>query len=171
MKLRILTVLIAVLLAVPALRAQERPATREEVVKLLDVMQTRETQREMLRSMTSQMRALSPNRSRNAPNEVSTRFDALLDEMMETLPLDEMVEDMIPIYQKHFNSADVSAMITFYSTPVGQKVLREMPAIMTESMVASQPRMQAHMATFAQKLQEAVREMMEQLPGQPPATY
>ena len=47
-----------------------------------------------------------------------------------------MLDDMIPVYQKHLTKSDVDEMIKFYSTPTGQKFLREMPAMTAEGMEA-----------------------------------
>lgn len=36
-----------------------------------------------------------------------------------------MTEAMVTVYQKHFTKSDVEALIGFYSSPTGQKMLRE----------------------------------------------
>src|ERR1041384_4908854 len=56
--------------------------------------------------------------------------------MMEDLPLDEMVEAMVPIYQRHLTRSDIEEVIRFYSSPVGQKLLREQPQMIQEGMQA-----------------------------------
>jgi hypothetical protein len=45
---------------------------------------------------------------------------------------------VVPIYAKHFDEADLQALIDFYSSPVGKRVVNEMPAVMQESMTAGQ---------------------------------
>ncbi|MFA6448073.1 MAG: DUF2059 domain-containing protein [bacterium] len=40
----------------------------------------------------------------------------------------------VPIYAKHFSDDDIKAMIAFYDSPVGKKLVAESPAIATESM-------------------------------------
>ncbi len=45
---------------------------------------------------------------------------------------------MIPIYQRHLTKTDLDAVISFYASPVGQKLLKEQPAMMAESMQAGQ---------------------------------
>lgn len=44
----------------------------------------------------------------------------------------------VPIYAKHFSDADLQALIDFYSSPVGKRVISEMPAVTQESMAAGQ---------------------------------
>jgi hypothetical protein len=65
---------------------------------------------------------------------------------------------MIPIYQRHFTKTDIDAMSTFYGSPTGQKMMREMPQLTTESMQASYARMQKQMDTITQKAEQIVKE-------------
>ncbi|HXS72454.1 MAG TPA: DUF2059 domain-containing protein [Rhodanobacteraceae bacterium] len=47
---------------------------------------------------------------------------------------DDIINRMVPVYQRHFSSADIQGLLAFYRSPLGQKVLREMPATMQEGM-------------------------------------
>ncbi len=69
-------------------------------------------------------------------------MDRRSDEFLKSFPLDEMLNDMIPIYQKHFTKPDIDALTAFYSSPTGQKFLHEMPEVTSESMRAVYPRIQ-----------------------------
>ena len=46
----------------------------------------------------------------------------------------QLTERMIPIYQKHFTAEEVAGLLKFYRSPLGQKVIAEMPATMAEGM-------------------------------------
>jgi hypothetical protein len=46
----------------------------------------------------------------------------------------QLTERMIPIYQKHFTADEVAGLLKFYRSPLGQKVIAEMPATMAEGM-------------------------------------
>jgi hypothetical protein len=41
-----------------------------------------------------------------------------------------------PVYMNHFDENDVDAMIAFYETPVGKKLVKERPALQKEAMEA-----------------------------------
>jgi hypothetical protein len=86
--------------------------------------------------------------------EQLTRMDRESAEIAKTYPVDTIIEDMIPVYQKHLTKADVDAMIAFYSSPSGKKILHEMPAIMAESMEAVYPRLQKNMDDILRRLDE-----------------
>jgi hypothetical protein len=86
------------------------------------------------------------------------RLDQFTSDMLKDFPVDGMLDDMIPVYQKHLNKADVDAMNAFYQSPTGQKMLREMPAMTAESMQASSPRIQAMMDKVMERAEQLARE-------------
>lgn len=66
--------------------------------------------------------------------------------------LSNLIEQMVPVYQQHFTHADVDAIINFYSSAVGQKLLHEQPQMMQELM----PKV---MAKAQEKAETVVKEM------------
>jgi hypothetical protein len=72
--------------------------------------------------------------------------------------MDEMVDAIVPIYQKHVSKADLAAVTAFYSSPAGQKILKELPAIMSESMQAGG---EIGRRVFAAKGEELDRQLSE----------
>jgi hypothetical protein len=48
----------------------------------------------------------------------------------------EFEEMIVTVYDHHFSSEELSQLISFYQTPVGQKMISESPALMQESMQA-----------------------------------
>jgi hypothetical protein len=58
-------------------------------------------------------------------------------------------------------------MLAFYSSPTGQKVLRELPAIMSESMQNIMPIMSKYMDTVKERMQQEVARLLQQTPAQP----
>jgi uncharacterized protein len=50
----------------------------------------------------------------------------------------QLVQAMIPAYQHHFSAEDVDGLIKFYKTPLGQKLVSQMPATMSEAAQAVQ---------------------------------
>ena len=41
---------------------------------------------------------------------------------------------MVPVYQRHFTSDELEGLLKFYRSPLGQKVINEMPATMAEAL-------------------------------------
>jgi hypothetical protein len=90
-----------------------------------------------------------------------------MDDLLNNMPLDEITQAMVPTYQKHFSKSDIDAMLTFYASPTGQKILNEMPAIMAETMQDMMPIMSKYMDTVKQHMQQEVTRLLQQTPAQP----
>ncbi len=68
---------------------------------------------------------------------------------------DSLVDLCVPIYARHFSDADIQALTEFYESPVGQRVLKEMPAAMNEAMAAGRSWGLELARKAAQKLRDA----------------
>ena len=62
----------------------------------------------------------------------------LKDEMSTDENIAEILNEMRIIYKKHFSQADIKALIKFYESPIGKKLVKEQPSLMTESMEVGQ---------------------------------
>ena len=99
------------------------PASRESVVKLMEITGAGNVGQQML----NQMQKMLPGASGEA-----------WDKLMAGVKIEELTDLIVPIYQKHLTQEDVDIMQQFYATPTGKKLITSMPAIMQESMVAGQ---------------------------------
>jgi len=155
------------MIALPALAqvadsASAAPATRDDILKLFDTMHIRDQMRLVMDSVAKQQREMiREGLKRRAPQMTEqdlARLDQFTSDVLKDFPVDGMLDDMIPVYQKHLNEADVDAMNAFYQSPTGQKMLREMPAMTAESMQASSPRIQAMMDKVMERAEQLARE-------------
>jgi uncharacterized protein len=149
--------------------AAQQPATaaaREDIVRLFDAMHIKEQVRSSMDMMAAQMKQMTretlKERFPKASVEDFAKADAISDEMLKDYPIDGVVDDIIPVYQKHLTTADVEAMLLFYSTPTGQKLLREQPEITTESMQAISGRMQSSFEEMMHRLENRLNEDKKQ---------
>ncbi len=133
-------------------------ASKENVKKLLDVMASREQMGQMMQQVFTQMRNLNREEIKKRHPDVSQEDLASMDRQAEDLiknfPLDEMLKDMIPVYQRHFTKSEIDALIAFYSSPAGQKFLHEMPAVTAETMRVVYPRIQAEVDAALKRAEE-----------------
>ncbi len=65
--------------------------------------------------------------------------------------VDEMVDEIAPLYARNFTVAEISAIAAFYKSDVGTKTLRIMPQLMNESMQTSQKIMMPRIAKMMEK--------------------
>jgi hypothetical protein len=134
-------------------------ASKEDVKKLFDVMASREQMQQMLQQVFSQMRSLSHEQIKQRHPDISqeeiARMDRLSADFIKKFPVDDMLNDMMPIYQKHFTKSEIDALIAFYSSPTGQKFLHEMPAVTAEAMQVEYPRIQAQIEAAIKQAEES----------------
>jgi hypothetical protein len=133
-------------------------ASKEDVKKLFDVMASREQMSQMMQQMFAQMQSLNREQLKKKHPELTdadlSRMDRGSQDLMKNFPLDEMLSDMIPVYQRHFTKSEIDALTVFYSSPAGQKFLHEMPAVTAETMRAIYPRIQAEVEAALKRAEQ-----------------
>ena len=178
----VLVLLFCSVLAVCQQPAAEKPAvpaaqhaSAEDIDRLLEVMHIRKQMTEMQRTMLDQYRPMMEKMGADmlktmTPQQRQKFQDIMNDMMAESLqayPPDEMISDMLPIYRKYLNKSDVDGMISFYSSPVGQKVLDIQPKITRDFMTVLMPKMQERMQASISKMQERIRDLVSESQSQP----
>jgi hypothetical protein len=90
------------------------------------------------------------------PADFEARTSKEMEDMLKNIPWDDILEGMVPAYQKHFTKGDMDALTAFYSSPTGQKVMREMPGLMADSMEIMMPIINKHVEKVSHRLQDEV---------------
>jgi hypothetical protein len=151
--------------------AVDTSASREDIRKLFDVMRIRDQIKQVMDQVLKQMKSMNHEQIKNHHPEVSdeeiAKLDDMSDQFLKDVPIDGMLDDMVPVYQKHLTKADVDAMVGFYSSPTGQKILTEMPAMTAEGMQAMQPRMKKMMDDVSDKMEKMAREEAQKQKAKP----
>jgi hypothetical protein len=141
----VLRTIFCLVLVFPILSVAQQPTDSDvpdkaDVLKFLDLMQAKAQMVRVLTGMAKEMRLGAEKQYKekvpDATPQQLAKVDELFDGFFNTLPIDQMVDAIVPIYQKHLTKTDLAAITAFYSSPAGQKILREMPAIMAEAMQA-----------------------------------
>ncbi len=162
MKRSALALLVFLLLASVSFAQQsdaDAPASKADIERYLDAMHAQTMMKNTLVMMTAQMHKMVHDqlaKQENLPPDFEARMDKMTDDMFNNFPVDELIDVMIPVYQKHLTKSDVDAMIVFYSTPTGKKLLKEMPAITAESMQAASGTIQKMTANAMQRVQDEI---------------
>jgi hypothetical protein len=169
----ILLVASAIFAQQPPSSTGDDPASKEDIQKLFEVMQIHQQMRQVMDAMMKQQTAMIDEtlkkRYPRTSVEKIARANRMIAETVKDMPMDAMLDDMIPIYQRHFSKTDIDAMSIFYASPTGQKMMREMPALTSESMQASYARMQKQMDVLTKQAEQIVKEDQEK-PKSAPAT-
>jgi hypothetical protein len=85
----------------------------------------------MLGQMNSQMAAMM---QQQIPCVPASYWQGFIDDKGAR----ELTGRMVPIYQRHFSATDIEGLLKFYRSPLGRKVITEMPATMAEGMQLGQ---------------------------------
>jgi uncharacterized protein len=156
----------------PAPSPGDTPAAKEDIQHLFEVMQIHQQMGQVMDAMMKQQsnmihETLKKRYPQTSADKIA-QADRLIADTMKDMPMDAMLDDMIPIYQRHFSKTDIDAMSAFYASPTGRKMMQEMPALTSESMQASYARMQKQMDAMMRRAEQIVKEDQEK-PKSPPA--
>ena len=86
------------------------------IKKFIDLFGTRES---MSKNFERMLASLSPTKS---------------EEIKKVLNVDEVIDNIVPLYDKYFTQEELESYIAFYSSAEGQKFLKALPQIMKESI-------------------------------------
>ncbi len=102
--------------------------TKEERIReLLRITEAVNLGLQMAQNLHAAMQAANP--------EVT---DEIWDRFMSQVESSDFVELVVPIYAKYFTKDEIDQLIEFYDTPVGKKVISQMPMVLQESMAAGE---------------------------------
>lgn len=125
----------------------------------------------MMELMSKQSREMAHNTLKKKLPEITQkdldRLNELNDQIFKQFDFDAMIDDIVPVYQRHLTTEDVAAVEDFYETPAGQKFLRERPAMTAEAMEAVRPRIEK---TTNSIIDQAEKIAKEGSPSPKPAT-
>ena len=144
----------------------DSPATKEDVEKYLQVVHSHDMMKKMAVAMSQGMHRMLHQQylehKDDLPPDYEAKMTARMDEMFQNMPWDEMMQAMAPVYEKHLTRGDIDSLVAFYSSPTGQKMLQEMPSIMTEAMQTMTPIMTRYMETVQERLKKETDVMIAQ---------
>jgi len=103
------------------------PASEASVKELMSLTGAGNLGVQMAQNLLPALKQIIPQ----APESFWTEF-------MKGVNADDLVKLVIPIYQKHFTEKEIRETLAFYRTPTGQKILKELPQVMQESMATGQ---------------------------------
>jgi uncharacterized protein len=143
--------------------AADAPASKEDVERYFEATHSHDMMLKMMDAMSKPMHQTMHDQCAkdkdNLPADCEARMNKTMDDMMKQLPFDEMMQAMVPAYEKHFTKGDMDALVAFYSAPTGQKVLQELPAVMAEAMQSMMPIMRKSVDKMTERAEQEVAQM------------
>lgn len=152
------------LLSSPAWSA-DAPPSDASILQLLEVMQAQK----LVDSMTGQLNGMMLKSAEQANGGsplsaeeqkiVERGVGRLSDLIQQQISWPQLEPMMIDIYRKSFSQKEVDDLSVFYRSPSGEAVTQKMPAVMQQSMAASQAKMQAIVPQMHQIDADMVKEL------------
>ncbi len=152
---------LCLVLAVPCLAQDvDDPATKDDIILLFRTMHSHDMVQKVLAVQSQAMRQMFQeqlDKGKTASADSSARLQKIMDQFIKDMPIDEMTEAMIPAYRKHFTHGDIETMNAFYSSPVGQKVIQELPEVTQEGLQAMMPLLYKYLNDWKGKMQRELQ--------------
>jgi hypothetical protein len=98
------------------------PEKRDLILKFIDVFGTRQALTNNFNMMLKQIEKEKPDEAQKIRDRVN---------------VEEIIQRLLPIYDRNFTSDDLRAFIAFYGSPEGQKLISTIPELMKESVQES----------------------------------
>ena len=111
--------------AVPGAPVSE--AKKQLILKFIDVFGTRASMNANFEQMMASLKPEDAEKLRNA------------------FKVDEIIDQLIPLYDRYFTDADLTALIGFYGSPEGKKLVDTIPQLMRDSVEVSAKYFEAKM--------------------------
>jgi hypothetical protein len=112
------------------------PVKEADIRSLIELIGVRDQVQESIGNSAEQYRekllATVPN------NDKGQEFvNAWAAAYQKKFDVDQVMEQLVMVYDKHYSEDDIKSLLQFYGSPVGQKVAAEMPKIGREIQVAA----------------------------------
>jgi hypothetical protein len=148
--------------------AANEPATRDDVILYLRTMHSHDMMQKMMEMQSKSMQQLlhaELEQDNAVPPDFDTHFKKAMGELIKGMPVDEMTQAMIPAYQHHFTKGDIEAMNAFYASPVGQKVLEELPVVTQEGMQDMMPILNKYLTAWRERMHNEFKDAAKTPPA------
>jgi hypothetical protein len=116
------------------------PAKLGDIRRLMDVTGSANIANQFASGTSQQMfKALKAARP-----DIPDRAMAIMEKELVKLFAEKMsasgglLEQIVPVYHKHFTHPEIRELLAFYQTPIGRKAILVLPQVVNESMVAGQ---------------------------------
>jgi uncharacterized protein len=149
-------------------QSADEPPSKDDIILYLRTMHSHDMFRKVMEVQSQNMQELFRDQimkdKGSVPAEFDEHFKKMMDDLIKGMPIDEITEAMIPSYQQHFTKSDIAAMNAFYSSPVGQKVLQELPAVIQEGSQAAMPIMSKYISDSKDRMAQEMKNLEKSTP-------
>jgi hypothetical protein len=133
------------------------PAKNADIRALLELIGARDQIQDSITSSAEQYREkLLPTVPNNEKGHAFV--NSVITEYQKKYDLDEVVDQLVTIYDKHYTDDEIKGLLQFYGTPFGQKVAAEQSKISREAQETTR-------STAYKTIHEALQHAKQENPG------
>jgi hypothetical protein len=123
-------IVFAVFLAISASWAQQvsssdGPASKQDIERLFVALHVRERQQLIMDNSRKQAKTMLneilekelPEASKEEFSQMRKMIDEMIDDIEKDYPMDAILKDLVPIYQKHLTQSDANRLLLITSRP------------------------------------------------------
>lgn len=118
-----------------AQQPQTDPAKEADIRRLIELTGTANLFETQKATMGEQMRPLLERSLPDDPHKAEI-IETFLERFPERLKTQDLIDRIVPIYDKHLTHEEIKGLIQFYQTPLGQRVIQVLPQVFQESQAA-----------------------------------
>jgi len=107
------------------------PAKEAAIRQLMDLTQTSKMGDSLSAYVTNQVRQVLSQAM--PPDRLAKLMDGFSQKMVTAAPASAITDAVIPIYARSFSTEDLQALIQFYESPIGQRVVKALPQVTRDS--------------------------------------
>jgi hypothetical protein len=111
------------------------PAKEADIRQLMDVAGTKALMAQMMGTMETSIKPMLSNAF--PPGDYREKLiDLFIAKFKSQGNLQQLLDLIVPIYDKYFSDKEIKDLIQYYRTPLGQKTIEVMPKLFAESQEA-----------------------------------
>ncbi len=120
--------------AQPTAQPKIDPAKEASIRRLMEITGAQERGKQVEAMMLQQLKPLIEKSL--PPGDRAQKIVAIFLEKFQTrFKATDLLEPIVPIYDKYFTDDDIRGLIQFYESPLGQRVVKILPQVAQESFV------------------------------------
>jgi hypothetical protein len=120
--------------AQPAAQPKTAPAKEASIRRLMEITGAQERGKQVEEMMLQQLKPLLEKSL--PPGDRAQKIVAIfLEKFQARFKATDLLEPIVPIYDKYFTDDDIHGLIQFYESPLGQRVVKILPQVAQESFV------------------------------------
>lgn len=142
------------------------PAKEAAIRHLMELTQTSKLGDNIAAFMSGQVRSVM-SRTIQKPDELQKFMDSFAQKFNAAAPSSAVTDAQVPVYAHFFSMEDIQALIKFYESPLGQRVVKTLPEVAQQTQQAGMQLDQKAAIEVLRSMSPEYPELKQMLPPEP----